>query len=572
MFNFETLVMVLVLSGTSVVASAQTPQFGTDCTKWADLGYKSLHETPPDKDRAAYYDGMAQKCTDGQSKAGATCDNAPDNYTKALQDFSGACGEANLGGECADELAKCVKTNDKDKDPDAERSSRRTTTKRDANQPYDVDGVKKQCPAMAGKDLDKLKKELADQREKVKKLEKELPDIEDKANKAQSATNEKLQQIKTDMADKQKKLSEDLQKLSDEKDGAEKQITDQVTGITQQIAKANDALGQVSITKMDGQLKLKQTKTQADLNCHASASAQVAKMQTDTLEAMKTGTYNGGGFTTIMKNVGLTDRQHWQRIATKYYQWCLDSKPTMDTKDGANDGYKLLVAQANKSESSIREQIKQLQAQQQQLVGGVCGQPMPQANGTTGGESAVCQSARKASEKANQLQQGFATDRQTASDKYNQTAKQGQQEVQTLKNQYTQRTTEVSEEKARLDNLQRYLEAKYEKSGGTSEVDGKGLSKALTSMSALDSASRKLVKCTKILAHSKDGYCTGDCETARAFLKTIKVSDNYDPAISDKGDPAPVPDGGSGIAVNPAHPGTVPPVTPPAAGGAGTGH
>ncbi|MGZ3722173.1 MAG: hypothetical protein ACXVA9_04530, partial [Bdellovibrionales bacterium] len=252
---------------------------------------------PPNNDRA--WDDYNRRCRDANKEdtkdckeklkllynpSGGgidDCKSENDAFIKAKTDFSDACAAANLGDSCAEDIVKC-------EEKDSEDRKDNTPRKRDTNKPLDVNAAKdlyEKCPSRAGEDLDKYEKQLKEQEEKVKKLKAEVPELEEKANKVLSATNEKLTQIKVEMTDKQKKLAEDLQKITEEKDGAEKAITEQVTAIAAQIAKAQDAIGEVSVTKLEGQLKLKQTKIQADLNCHASATAQVSKMQTDVLAA-----------------------------------------------------------------------------------------------------------------------------------------------------------------------------------------------------------------------------------------------------------------------------------------------
>jgi hypothetical protein len=469
MFKFETVVVILMINltiGGFAFADGQTITVGNSGANCESIVIEAV-KYPANSSERIYLTAKADKCEKDRSLGGDQCKTAPADWKKAQGEFSAACGKTSLGGDCAEEISKCLKTNSSsENDPDLSTSGR-STTKRNANQPYDPKSVDKMCPAMAGKDLEKLTKELNEQKDKVKKLEKEIPELEEKANKVMSSTNEKLQQIKNDMTSAQKDHAKELQAIDEEKQSADKAIAAQVTGLQAQISKARDALGQVSITRLEGQLKLKQTKTQADLNCHASASAQVAKMQTDVMAATSLGTYNRSGFTGLLKNVGLSDRAQWQRVAKKYYQWCLDSKPTMDTKDGANDGYKLLIEQSNKSEASIREQIKDLQTQQGKLVGNV---PCNQIQGVS--DRADCQAARNAYNKAQQSEADYRASVQTATEKYQQLAQQGTREYQSLAKQATTKKQEISQEKQRLDNLQQYLQAKLDKAGGNLQKNG----------------------------------------------------------------------------------------------------
>lgn len=473
-------------------------------------------------------------CRANQTKSGADCENKSEQFNTALKDFATACGDANMGGDCAKEVAKCMGTNKKDEDPDDDRPAR--SRSRDKDQPYDVDGVKKQCPAAAGEDIDKLKTELKEQKEKVKKLQDELPKIEEEANTKQSTNNDKLTQLEKEMGDAQEKMGEDMQKISEEQQGAEKAITDQVTAIAVQIAKARDAIREVSLTNLQGLMERKRAKTQTDLNCHASALAQISKMQNDVSEGIRSGTYNGGNFTNLMKNVGLSDRQRWQKIANKYYHWCLESKATKDSKAIANDAYNLLVEKSEKAKVSFGEQIKQLQAQQNQLMTPqACAQMAMQMNGSSAGGSELCKAARKAQQKSQKLERDFLERQQRASKKYTQLAQEGERNIQTLRNKYLTKQREAGEEKSRLDNLQNYLEAKYQRSHRTSTVDGKGLAKAKGLASQTESAALMLIKCEKLRAakQNQSFECSGGCTSAQTFLRNFYGDESWEsPAVT----------------------------------------
>src|SRR6185437_12281350 len=94
-------------------------------------------------------------------------------------------------------------------------------------------------------------------------------------------------------------------------------------------------------------------KNKVELNCHASAISQVSAMQNKVIDQMGSNSYDRGTFNQLLQNVGLSDRQHWQLIAEKYYNWCMESTPTSKSIDAINQGFTVNMNQAKLTENSL---------------------------------------------------------------------------------------------------------------------------------------------------------------------------------------------------------------------------
>lgn len=523
MFKFETVVAIMIcslwVSGSGAAGNSNAP----DC----NLSEQYLHDAEEAGKPAARITELKtrlKECRDsGRPENDDSCNKVTADYKKAKTAFEASCGPLPSGDlsdppgsiSCSFTIARCACIGKKPENQPA-------YLKCDAGDGevpsgLDAKNIKaskqfSQCPIIAATDLDKVDTQIDKQKEKVQKLEKEIPELQDKANKVISNTNEKLTNMRTKALEAQTKYAEDIEKLSNSKDEAEKAISDQVVAAQAEILKNQDALAQVGVEKLKGKMELKQTKIKIELNCHASASAQVAKMQGDALVSIQAGTYNRGGFTSLMRNVGVSDRAQWQKVAQKYYNWCLESKPTMDSKDGANDVYSVLVAQSNKSENSIRERITQLQQQQLTLrdnnaCGAIAGGP----------ETQLCKNVRKATDAANRLGAALQSKQQAAAQEAAQLQQQGTNEYNALKQQAANKSQEIKDEKTRLKSLEDLYALKNEKGNGAS-VTQKDYSEARAKYSALAGDADKMVTTC-----SKAGEtCGPDCQRGLQFLNSIQ--------------------------------------------------
>jgi len=525
-FNFETVVGLAVFSLMAPRAFAETPApYFQQPSEEVQLYNTLCKDTAtPDADCPQLKVRMKKKLLDGTYDP---CDHSDEDFKKSMDDLSEACSKVNMNaGSCRKELAKCEGTNSEKK--------HRGGRSRGDSEPLDADGVAKQCPARAATDEDKYEKQLKDQQDKVDKLKKELPDLEDKKDKFVSEKNDKINEINDQMAKDAAEHSKELASIGKSRDQATKGISDQIAQLQAEISKSKDQISQASLTKLKGQLDMKQAKVQADLNCHAQATTQVQKLQDQAIAQIQAGTYIRGDFSHFMRNVGLSDRGQWQRLALKYYNWCRASKPTIDSKIAADDAYNLVVQQGNAAVNSVQDHISQVEGQ----IANLSCQPVP---GQTG-ESQCQQALRQAQQDMAQSESDYRTKRDAATQKIQSMATQAEQQRQRMEKEIADKQREVNDESHRLDKLQDFLDAKYAR-GGNSSVDAKELEGAIEKLSRAEDNAQQVISCDRIKAQANpqiqdnQDFCTGStypgCASALRLLKDTKYKVTH-PGVPDE--------------------------------------
>jgi myosin heavy subunit len=551
-FNFETVVGLLVFG----LMALMTPvAYAVDSPSVTDQFLKNLAPDPWLAKAEYYHCGddtvpakNAAVCKTINShmsdELDESCTNADSDFKKSMDDLSDACGKVGMSkGSCRKELAKCEGTN-------SEKHHKHGRSGGDGD-PLDADGVSRQCPAMAATDEEKYEKQLKEQQEKVDKLKKDLPDLEEKRDKFVSEKNDKVNEINDQMPKDAAEHSKELSQIGKSRDAATKGLSDQVAQLQAEISKSNDQISQTSLTKLKGALDMKTAKTQADLNCHAQATASVQKLQDQAMAQIQAGTYVRGDFSHFMRNIGVSDRAQWQRLALKYYNWCRASKPTIDSKIAADDGYTLVVQQSNAAVNSLKDHISQVQSQ----MANVSCQPLPGATADN-----QCQQAlRQAQQDMQQSEADYKSKHDAAVQKIQSIANQADQQRARMDKEISDKKTEVNNENHRLDKLQEFLDAKYER-GGNSNVDPKDLQGALEKLSRAEDNANQVISCDRIKAQANasigpnQDFCTSSlnagCSSAKRLLLDTKykvthpeVPDEYTDTIkSSPIDPTPAPE------------------------------
>lgn len=515
--KFETLVVLLVLMATPLFALADDQS--SEDRQFQQGPPKYICDANPD-----LCTNYWKSATDKNNGDVDPCKTELKDFKKAKNDFQTACGEAGITGDCVKAMAKC--------DPGASGSDN-TESSDDDSKGASAERQFKKCPVLAGEDKDAFEKRMNDQRKKTDEMQKKIDDLESKANDKITATNEKLTEIKSQATDAAKKHQQDLKEATRAQQESEKAIMDQFYKLQSDISAGEDSLGQVDVSLREATVKLNATKAQIRLNCDASAMAEVSKLQDQVLGKLASNSYNRGGESAMFKNVGLTDRQEWQRIAQKYYNWCMDSQPTAESINGANDAYSVAVMQANKQKQSIRSKIQQMKDAELRLRdNNACGQTPMQANGSSlGNETALCTAAKQAMQDMQQLETAYRADVAQLNDKYNTLSQQGNREYQTLARQAQEQKTELDKERTRLTEMENEFALREKYSGGVNK-DAKDVGKVFAAFSTLKTETGSLLECPKICPKNElaTDSAKGSCEYALQFNHTVNP-DDPDPQV-----------------------------------------
>lgn len=464
MFKIHALVYVLFI-GLSVNVHAAEYAGGGDCGKRFEVEINAArgNEAKEDKAREAFNNCMRMS----KGSSGTSCEDARPDLQKARGELSAACNAMGLGTGIKECLAK-QKECDEFKPSSSASSTKNATEKA------------KYCPSIS-EDDDKIQKQLDKAEEKLATAREKLPDLQEKVTSASSEANKSISELRQKERDALSEMNKAIKETKREKDKEISRVQEQMAQIAAQLGQADEQIGQLELSKTDAAMKRDETKIQIDLNCHQTASATVSKLQSDALAKMQTGTYSRGGQASMMKNVGISDRESWQKVAEKYYIWCLRSKPTIDSKTSANRMYTAAIAQADLAIGNARKRKALLETQYNRMKNpdGSCGAATPTADGATG-ESDMCRATRQMNEDIQQAREEFVNKSRGLNEDMARERQDGGQKVMAAQQALAKANQTITDEQTRVNNLRSVLDARANspQGGGTREDRGE-LRKAL---------------------------------------------------------------------------------------------
>lgn len=449
-------------------------------------------------------------------KSSGSCNSAESDYYEMSQKAADACGEANIQMDCEEGFAKCTNS---DMRPSGSSPVSNLMRYKDPYEPLDVRKASreaKRCPIMSQGDIERYETKLKESESKVKELETKETEAIAKRDEAQKNATKEIDAIQAKMADATNAHSREVAELAKGNTGALNAIKAEVFAGHDAINKEEDILRKLDVGKTKANAKFRDAQAQISLNCNSQAGAQVAKMQSVVLSKIENNTYNQGSFTDILRNIGLTDRGKWQGLTQKYYRWCMASKPTAESQDSANSGYKIEVSEGDAEKVTHLTKIEQAQQKLDQLSNNQgCSTPAAQANGTQGPETATCAQLRQYTSERKNLDDAYNT-KMTQLTKEGQTATQnGQTEYLSKSKAAAQASLNLANEKRRMDNLQQFMAAKMA-ANGSAPGEAKLLSGAYNKFKSKLAAADFLVICKE-----KDGRCEETCKSAKDFLAKV---------------------------------------------------
>lgn len=580
MFRFETIVGIVIALGCSASFAADKNPFeglgGDKCTRLGEYDKAKKLELAEEqfpnefkKDKATALAMLSARYCATNSNDMAECSNANVEFKKAKEEFIKSCGPGGfqMSGSndewpgCAKTIEQCRKcasgshakndtTDNVPCDPDTAGDG--SSSYPDGSPRINTDRMQRQaryCPASVAKNQKDLNKKYDDARKEVKDLEKKLPEqmkrytdaknkAEDEAAQARDKVQKAQDELDQGLADAKKKLSE-----------ANQQLAAEIMQLEQQIAQVADQQRKVSLKKVEAEMQYNEAIQQIEINCHKSASQTVSKMQMERLSRP----FNRGGFQSMLKQVGLSDRESWQRMAAKYFRYCMADEATKASKRSAKRTYDVVLQQANSEVDKLEQDKQRLIASEQKLKDRNCRPQlgaMPDAD-----QSKACAQIEEAQSEAQRLNRKFANATSGADADVAKAMRKGQNEAQAAGAEAQMTSQQLADEKRRMHDLRRAYEIADEAAGKSSD-DPKAHEEALSKYDKFKSQASTLVNCGK----NKGAGCgSKDCRDMDKFLNNLGMG------IAD------VNDVSSSIGTKDADPTPAPPRTPTAVAPSGAG-
>jgi hypothetical protein len=504
MFKFVTIAYISLFA-CSLPALAETTQ--TDkCTSWmnkseAEQIRMARQMYPRDSQAEALSRASRSLCVNGGSNSGeSTCREAEEKFNQASGKFSGTCGtagldidnpkeagkEGSIGCSWSKNRCRCLnkkidtETEDQYRCSELGGSSRRSSGSQSSQGSLgliDINAARRRleaCPHEDPDDSDRYEKQLEKAQERMKEARKKMPELLNKSSEAQDKATQAQNDAARKASEKQKEFSKEMMEIKRKHEGEEAAAVQEMAQMRQQMDAIDGQIRQLEMNKVDAETKLTETKVQVELQCHAMASQQVAAQQTRKMSEIKKG-MPVGDFNSLLKNVGVSSRDAWEKVADVFYRRCLGSRPTRESKASAQRAYESTIKALDSQILTSRQGRRRIEESLGQIFSNNgCAAPAA-APGQPSGESKLCRSIRQASEDMRVAQQNATQEQQQIQQEAIAAQRQLAQKNQNLQMEYAQAQQELNDEQKRIDNLREYLNLKREKSNG---VGGKGLGKA----------------------------------------------------------------------------------------------
>lgn len=479
MFKNETLVRLGIAVGlatalqAAAVESSPTINLPSNVNKCD--GYDKLYEKAPESKKESTWNNW-QKCLSDQMNQG-DCNNASKEFNKAKGEFIGACKAIPTGGKsttpgniaCAEALQKCdCQFQNTDSESATAASCPMKTSASGGGELIDIAAAReryKYCPMMAAKDIDKIEQDLKDAKKEIKEEEKKIPELQEAMANAQSQGDEKIAQVKQQMAEAAKEYGKAKQEAKKAMEEAHNQLAQQLLQLGEEISKVEEQRGQIKLQRTEAAVRRTEAISAIDISCHTSALAQIQKMQAERLELERSNNLNRGGFNNMLKNIGVSDRQSWQRVALKYYNWCMQSSPTRTAKENAGNIYEAAMKTADTAEKALDRRQDDIRKRMNKIKSNDGCSGGSDADGSSN-DSSICQATRKALEEGAQADRDYQNQSRNLAEQGRNAQLDAARKVAAKSAALQKASSDIAAERSRIRNLAEFLDLKRDMGNG----------------------------------------------------------------------------------------------------------
>lgn len=518
MFKFETVVkwMVVILLGLHLGAMALAESHKTEKNRTDDDKISDA-----EKGAAARYDHLKQLCN-VEGKGSEACsayrsalfggdDSSCSGQLKKFNDSVGKYGQLcktvgyKLGGEtghvacsaqrqkCADDMAEAAA----DEDSSGLSSS-----------------YYESCPDQAAKDIKEIRDELKDAKENLEKLEDKIPEAQEDLNEIYKNAKEKEEDIRDQMFENSKDFDRQMAELKRKNEGEVQAAMTQIAALQDQINGVIAEIDQISVEKKMAQSKHEDARAQIRMNCHGSATALVVERQNRAIALLSERRYSRGGFNSLLRNVGLSDRQAWQKLADEFYWDCIKSMATIESFRSAHRAKEDALAAANSRQDKLRAQRKSLEAQ-------IAKVKSPKGcQDTSAADTSVCVSFRRAQEDMNMAVRNYSATQAKLNQDLTENRMVNAQEARTKSEEIAKLQRTADEEQTRVSKLRDIYNMSV-RVAGRSGTSAETVEKFFEAEGDVEESARNLN------SNKCDDFCaTNNCTIARRFAEVKEFPDN----------------------------------------------
>ena len=328
-----------------------------------------------------------KKFRNGSGKNEDSCAARVKEFNKHSSEFKAACQKGGIADPhpdekeafaCARNLNACgacqgASKSSKDDDDDGDSGSGVSCSDYNKLGPSTPSAKTSQiayCPTIAGKDIKQWEKDVDTAQKAVDDLRKQIPDAQAAIAKVDSDVAAKKEEMAAKSADADSKFRDRREQIENDAEGAVKaavaqkrQMQDKYDAASDEIQNQKRAIEEAYLNTYKGTVR------QLDMQCHATALKQVEQMRQERLVQIKSSSFTVGGFTELVKQMGLTDMQRDQLVAKRFYDLCVQDKAYgIASAKAADDYHAQYKRSADRIEQQRREQVKNITDQNNVLT------------------------------------------------------------------------------------------------------------------------------------------------------------------------------------------------------------
>jgi hypothetical protein len=148
----------------------------------------------------------------------------------------------------------------------------------------------------------------------------------------------------------------------------QKAMYDSMNGIQKEILTTNQAVADSNLKDSAAFAALQEQQMRIELECSKRATAVVNGMVSEAIAGIKSGTFNRGSQTDLFRQVGLTDRQSWQKQAAIRKRQCMEGEDTKDSMKSAASAFEQSKQANATARKAAQDQIDMLKQQMNQIM------------------------------------------------------------------------------------------------------------------------------------------------------------------------------------------------------------
>lgn len=342
-----------------------------------------------------------EACKNAGNTSARPCEEARKDWSKAVTEFSAACGKAGMTSKkgdassrqgeigCSSAIAACENCTDEDASEDTAAGQKfQCSAYADASDGSgDTDlldtiqrsvagaGARRQvtpdlnesrrlfsiCPSLAGEDLKSYLDEVTKAQKEVRELEDKIPTLQEQMSKLIADAEKKNNELQERSSDIETKAKDEAQKAKENLEDAEKKMADDIDKLNEEITKENANIRQIEMTRVQARTAYNDHISRQDLECHSMALKRIDAERTRRLQEMSNSTYSAGDQNDLFSGVGLSSRQKNQIAGDEYFRFCQQDRTYQLSMKSAQAALANAQLMANEAAQNATKRIAALE-------------------------------------------------------------------------------------------------------------------------------------------------------------------------------------------------------------------